>query len=234
MRLTSGRLSTACLEWLASSRLKFLEDMVGGSPMRYFSAHLPIMATWRQDKEEKFPVNMTVKGIGLVPRKVLLPDYIDIFEGIIAEVRSVPWEESLGKRVNVMSKLYSDTDNFDPALLGGLEIVQGRASENMIENPYASLLYVGMAYGREGMQYISFQVNGTVEILEKDSPHYRFLLASRKLFEFDKFHLFQPDYPFGYLLRVSEVRDKSPWSKAAKAPESGQATRDFWKNADER
>src|ERR1700690_4131410 len=164
MRLTSGRLSTACLEWLASSRLKFLEDMVGGSPMRYFSAHLPIMATWRQDKEGKFPVNMTVKGIGLIPRIDLLPDYIDIFEGIIAEVRSVPWEESLGKRVNVMSKLYSDTDNFDPALLGGLEIFQGRASENMIENPYASLLYVGMAYGREGMQYISFQVNGTVEI----------------------------------------------------------------------
>lgn len=217
-RLTSGRLPAACLEWLASSRLKFLEDMVGGRPMRYFSAHLPIMATWRQDADEKFPVNMTVKGIGLIPRKDLLLDYIDIFEGTIAEARSASWEESLGKRVGVMTRLYADTDNFEPAMLGGLEIFQGKAHENMRENPYASLLYVGMAYGREGMQYISFQVNGTVEILEKDSHYYRFLLASRKLFEFDKFHLFQPDYPFGYLLRVSEVRDKSPWSKAAKSP----------------
>ena len=65
-RLTSGRLPAVCLEWLSSSRLKFLEDMVGGRPMRYFSAHLPVMATWRQDGDEKFPVNMTVKGIGLI------------------------------------------------------------------------------------------------------------------------------------------------------------------------
>ncbi len=223
-RLTSGRLSAGCLDWLASSRLKFLEDMVGGRPMRYFSAHLPVMATWRQDEDEKFPVNMTVKGIGLIPRTDLLMDYIDIFEGMIAEVRSVPWEESLGKRVGVMSRLYTDTNNFEPAMLGGLEIFQGKAHENMRENPHASLLYVGMAYGPEGMQYISFQVNGTVEILEKDSPHYRFLLASRKLFEFDRFHLFQPDYPFGYLLRVSEVRDKSPWSKAAKSSQPGETS----------
>ena len=74
--------------------------------------------------------------------------------------------------------------------------VRGRRSSNgvyftiMRENPHASLLYVGMAYGREGMQYISFQVNGTVEVLEKDSSHYRFLLASRKLFEFDKKFLY--------------------------------------------
>ena len=217
-RLTAGRLPATCFEWLASSRLRFLEDMVAGRPMRYFSAHLPVMATWRQDEDEKFPVNMTVKGIGLVPRQELLLDYIHIFEGTIAEVRSVSWEESLAKRVSAMSKLYGDTDNLDPAMLGGLEIFQGSAFANMRENPYASLLYVGMTYGREGMQYISFQVNGTVEILEKDSPYYRFLLASRKLFEFDKFHLFQSDYPFGYLLRVSEVRDKSPWSKRPKPP----------------
>ncbi len=223
-RSTSGRLPLTCLEWLVSSRLTFLDDMLKGRPMRYFSAHLPVMATWRDERDEKFPVNMTVKGIGLIPRAELLRDYIDIFEGIIAEARSVPWEESLGKRVSVMSRLYSDADNFDPAILGGLEIFQGKASGNMRENPYASLLYVGMAYGREGMQYISFQVNGTVEILEKDSPHYRFLLASRKLFEFDKFHLFQPDYPFGYLLRVSEVRDKSPWSKAAKSSQPGETS----------
>ncbi len=69
MRLTSGRLPAACLDWLVSSRLRFLEDMATGKPMRYFSAHLPVMATWRRDGEEKFPVNMTVKGIGLIPRE---------------------------------------------------------------------------------------------------------------------------------------------------------------------
>jgi hypothetical protein len=217
-RLTSGRLPAECLEWLAFSRLKFLEDVVGGRPMRYFSAHLPVMATWKKDRPQMFPVNMTVKGIGLIPKRDILQDYIDIFEGTIAESRSMPWEESLEKRVGVMSRLYGDIYNFESVMLGGLEIFEGKAHENMRDNPYASLLYVGMAYGKEGMQYISFQVNGTVEILEKASTYYRFLLASRKLFEFDKFHLFQPDYPFGYIIRVSEVRDKSPWSKATRNP----------------
>ena len=200
--------------------------------MRYFSAHLPVMATWRDDRDEKFPVNMTVKGIGLIPKADLLRDYIDIFEGIIAEARSVPWEESLGKRVSVMSRLYSDADNFDPAILGGLEIFQGKASGNMRENPYASLLYVGMAHSPEGIQYTSFQVNGRIDILEKDNLCYRFLLASRKLFEFDKFHLFQADYPFGYLLRISEVRDKSPWSRAAKGPHFETTSRDSMTKTD--
>ncbi len=70
-----------------------------------------------------------------------------------------------------------------------------------------------MAHTPGGMQYISFQINGEIEILEKDNPYYRFLLASRRLFEFEKFHLFQPDYPFGYLIKVVEIRDKSPWSR---------------------
>ncbi|MDA8171122.1 MAG: hypothetical protein M0Z48_04750 [Nitrospiraceae bacterium] len=85
----------------------------------------------------------------------------------------------------------------------------------MRDNPRASLLYSGMKTLPGGMEYISFQVNGTIRILEKESgnPYYRFLLASRKLFEFEKFHLFQSDYPFGYLIRVDEVLDKSPFSK---------------------
>ncbi|GAB4416845.1 MAG: hypothetical protein OHK0032_12890 [Thermodesulfovibrionales bacterium] len=197
--------------------------------MRYFSAHLPVMATWRNtikghqpsseslpDSEREdvlFPVNMTVKGIGLIPKAEMLNDYADIFEGVIAEARTMPWDESLHKRAGVMLRLYGDINNFDPALLGGLEIFEGRAFENLKRNPYASLLYMGMSHTIQGMQYTSFQVNGKVEILEKANAYYRFLLASRKLFEFDRFHLYQPDYPFGYLIRVMEVRDKSPWSR---------------------
>jgi hypothetical protein len=214
-RLVLHRIPERCMEWFISSRMKFLQDLLDGKPMRYFSAHLPVMATWPDGKngKDEFPVNLTVKGIGLIPEQKLLADYSDIFEGVIAEARTIPWRESLSMRVEAVTRLYGQIDNFDPTVLGGLEIFEGRAFENMKENPRASLLYVGMTYSPEGMQYISFQVNGNVEILGKDSPYYRFLLASRKLFEFDKFHLFQPDYPYGYLMRVSEVRDKSPWSR---------------------
>jgi hypothetical protein len=159
---------------------------------------------------------MTVKGLGLLPRKEKLQHYSDIFEDVIADSRSSPWDESLHERLGAINKLYGSIDNFDSTMLGGLEIFTGKAFENMKENQKASLLYIGMSHSPEGMKYISFQVNGNVEILEKGDPYYRFLLASRKLFEFDKFHLFQSDYPYGYLIRIVEIRDKSPWSKSNK------------------
>ena len=211
-RLTLERVPEPFLKWLVSSRVKFLGDMTQGRPLRYFSAHLPVMATWRAG--DPFPVNMTVKGIGLIPKAEHLQDYTDIFESVLAVSRTKQWQESLAARVEAMNRLYGHHGNFDPTVLGGLEIFEGKALENLRENPQVSLLYVGMSHNEHGMQYTSFQVNGTVEILGKDNPHYRFLLASRKLFEFDKFHLFQPDYPFGYLIRVTEVRDKSPWSRS--------------------
>ncbi len=70
-----------------------------------------------------------------------------------------------------------------------------------------------MIHTPDGIEYLSFQVNSKVTILEKGDSYYRFLLASRKLFEFEKFHLYQPDYPFGYLFQVVDVIDKSPWSR---------------------
>lgn len=211
-RLIRGVIPHRFLQWLAESRISFLNDLKDGRPMRYFSAHLPIMATWREGVG--FPVNLTVKGIGLLPKSELLEHYIDIFESVIAEARSVSWDASLQKRIEVMLGLYGDIENLDPSFLGGLEIFEGRAFENMRENPYASLLYVGMSHTADGIRYISFQINGNVEILNKDNQYYRFLLASRRLFEFDKFHIYQPDYPFGYLIRVVEVRDKSPWPRS--------------------
>lgn len=213
-RLTLNAIPSQFLEWLASSRIKFLNDMIDRRPMRYFSAHLPVMATWREG--DPFPVNMTVKGIGLIPKDEYLQDYTDMFEAAIAEARTVSWDESLHKRVEIMNALYRDVNNFNPSALGGLEIFEGRAFENLRENPHTSLLYIGMSHSSQGMQYISFQINGDVALLEKENPYYRFLLSSRKLFEFEKFHLYQPDYPFGYLINVIEVRDKSPWSRNVK------------------
>lgn len=210
-RLTLNIIPTNCLEWLVSSRIRFFHSLREGKQIQYLPAHLPVISTWSGDN--KFPVNMTVKGLGLLPKQDSLQHYTDIFECVIAEARSKPWSESLKKRVEALLRLYSDQENFDPTILGGLEIFNGKAFENLRGNPFASLLYVGMNHTPDGMKYVSFQVNSRVIILEKGDPYYRFLLASRKLFEFEKFHLYQPDYPFGYLFHVVEVIDKSPWSR---------------------
>jgi hypothetical protein len=211
MKQTLNKIPAKCLEWLATSRIEFLHSMKNGHPTKYFAAHLPVMATWSDG--QSFPVNMTVKGLGLVPEQKHLQHFTDIFESVIAEARTMPWNESIHQRIKAMTKLYGDLNNFDSAVLGGLEIFGGRALENLRRNPCASLLYVGMSHTPNRIQYISFQVNSNVTILEKDDPYYRFLLASRKLFEFERFHLYQPDYPFGYLFNVAEVIDKSPWSR---------------------
>lgn len=211
MKQTMNKIPTKCMEWLVSSRIEFLNSMKNGHPTKYFAAHLPVMATWSEG--QSFPVNMTVKGLGLLPDEDSLLHYTDIFESVIAEARSMPWKESIQQRMKAMTQLYGDVNNFDSCLLGGLEIFGGKTVANLRSNPYASLLYVGMSDTQEGIKYISFQVNSRVTILDKGAPYYRFLLASRKLFEFDKFHLYQPDYPYGYLIRVSEVIDKSPYSR---------------------
>ncbi|KJR40022.1 pyridoxamine 5'-phosphate oxidase-like FMN-binding protein [Candidatus Magnetoovum chiemensis] len=220
-KVTADRIPEKYVNWFVSSRVKMLNEMKEGKPLRYFSAHLPIMCTWlnnpdQQTENTNFPVNMTVKGIGLIPEKEYLTHYTDIFEATLANFRSEPWQDSLNKRVDAMCALYAKNTHFNDTLMGGLEIFEGRAFKNLRENPFASLLYVGMNHTSEGMEYISFQINGEVEILEKDNPYYNYLLQARKLFEFDKFHIYQPDYPYGYLIRVREVIDKSPWSRKNK------------------
>lgn len=212
-RLTLDAIPPKFLEWLVSSRVKFLDNLLQGKPMRFFSAHLPTMVTWSKDAAH-FPVNMTTKGIGLIPKKELLQEYTELFEETAQQALSSDWDKSIADRIDANKRLYSDISHFEPSLMGGLEIFEGKAYENLKENPYAGLLYVGMDVTENGMEYISFQVNAEVEIIDKRNPYYDFLLNSRKLFEFDKFHLYQPDYPFGYLIKVKEVRDKSPFTRA--------------------
>ena len=206
--IREGIIPREFLEWLVTSRLRFVSSLENGRPVNYFSAHLPVLASWGNGGS--FPVNLTVKGIGLVPKQSALEHFTDIFESTIAEATAMPWDESMSRRVAALKKLYEDHENFDPSVLGGLEIFEGKAFKNFQENPYTSLLYVGMPHEVSGIRYISFQVNGIIEVIDKKNPYYRFLLASRKLFEFDRFHIFQHDYPFGYLIKVAEVKDKTP------------------------
>ncbi|MCI4625886.1 MAG: pyridoxamine 5'-phosphate oxidase family protein [Candidatus Magnetoovum sp. WYHC-5] len=209
-----NRLPPNLYNWMIDSRVRFLSELAEGKSLRYLSSHLPVMCSWAKGQDdEQFPVNMTVKGIGLLPKIEMLKHYSDIFEVQAKTAKDKPWEDSLKDRVNSTVELYSKKDALDDTVLGGLEIFEGNTLKNLRDNPKVSLLYVGMEHTKDAMKYISYQVNGTVEILEKDNPYYIFLLSARKLFEFEKFHLFQPTYSFGYLIKVVNAIDKSPWSR---------------------
>ena len=196
------------LQWMVSSRRNLLAALQAGGSVDYFSAHLPVVAT--SSEGEDFPVNLSVKGIGLLPRSDLLEPYTAAFQAIFQRASQKDWGKSQEQRSQALAELYSDSQNFDPTLLGGLEIFEGRTLKNLGNDNRVSLLFTGMIPDPQRMSYLSFQVNGRAEILDKEHSYYRFLLAARKLFEFNNFHLPQMDYPFGYLIHVHQVLDKSP------------------------
>ncbi len=203
-----------CLEWLVASRRMLLNDMEQGRQVRDFPAHLPVLATWTAGG--RHPVNLSIKGIGLVPREDLLEDFTRECERMFDRAMETDWAQSLPARIATLRRLYGDVRHFDPNVLGGLEIFEGRTLDNLISNPHASLLFMGMLPRPGRVGYISFQVNAEVEILTAAEPRYRFLLAVRRLFEYDRFHLPQIEYPRAYAFRVIAVLDKSPFIKPVK------------------
>lgn len=204
----SPELPEVFFNWLISTRQNLVEDLKRKRPVRLLSSHLPVMATWKN--ESTYPVNLTVKGMGLVPQRKFLDSSASLLETVFNQYRKISWENSLSPRVDAIKKIYGNREALDRTLLGGLEIYSRKAYQNLLSNPQCSLLYMGIAMDHRKVRYISFQLNGWVEILKKENPYYRFLLAARKIFEFEVFHLVQSDYPFGYLFHIEEVIDKSP------------------------
>jgi hypothetical protein len=204
----SPELPELFFNWLISTRQNLVEDLRRKRPVKLLSSHLPVMATWAENST--YPVNLTVKGMGLVPKKKSLESSASLLETVFDQYKEISWENSLTPRIEAIKKIYGNRDALDRKHLGGLEIYSRKAYRNLLSNPYCSLLYMGIAMDHRKVRYISFQLNGRVEILEKENPYYRFLLAARKIFEFEVFHLVQSDYPFGYLLHIEEVIDKSP------------------------
>lgn len=166
-----------------------------------FAAHLPVLATWVEG--EGFP-NLAAKGFGLIARPERLEGFIRLFEAVVAETATIPWAESLPRRINAARAFYADPEAVDPRCLGGLEIFEGVTFRYLQVNPRASLLYV-----EGGPQYRSFQIDGTIEIVGEGALPYRFLRAMRALFEHERFHFQQPAYPWGYIFWVERVKDKS-------------------------
>jgi hypothetical protein len=217
-----SELPEVLFNWLIVTRQNMLENLRRKRNVKLLSSHLPVMATWGDGKD--YPINLTVKGIGLVPKKDKLEEYTEILENVFEKARTISWEQSLPDRLSAIKKVYENREALDPRYLGGLEIFAGKAYRNLVSNPLCSLLFMGIAVDYRKVRYISFQLNGRVKILKKNNPYYRFLLAARKIFEFEIFHLIQTDYPFGYLLSIDQVLDKSPHPQiSALAPGSPQS-----------
>ncbi len=200
-------LPAAFLQWQSHARLHMFDLLSeqGGSAVRVQPAHLPALATFG---DGIFPINLSTRGIGMLPDEAHLETVTACFEAVIKECAAQSWEESLPRRVQAAREFYQHPEWFDPMLLGGLEIFEGQTLENLRRDPRAALLYSG-----EAPRFPSYQFNGVVSLLEQGHPYYRFLLAARELFARDPFHIHQIQYPFGYVFLVVEIKEKTPYPR---------------------
>lgn len=215
--LPLGELPEDFVAWQREARLALFHWLLPGQGYpALFEAHLPILATWAKGEagipplprsgaqhRPRFP-NLAAKGFGLLPRPEALAGWTASLETTLSETKGIPRDQSLTQRVQAAQAFYSDPEAADRRCLGGLEIFEGTTFSNLQANPLASLLFVG-----GGPEYRSFQIDGAVEMVTGDDLRYRFLRAMRGLFEQERFHFQQPDYPWGYIFWVVEVRDKS-------------------------
>lgn len=69
------------LEWFVSARRRITQAIGERKPVSFFSAHLPVMVTWSD--QASFPVNMAVKGIGLIPKTTHLQGDVEFLENTV-------------------------------------------------------------------------------------------------------------------------------------------------------
>lgn len=189
------------LEWLSSSRGKLFDMMLERGPqaIKGQPSHLAVMATVDQDSGK---VNLATKGWGPLPRPERLSAATKAFE-------ASRHSSDLGERIASARYFYANPKTFEPTLLGGLEIFEGKSYQNLQKDPRASLLFTG-----EPPEYPSYQFNGIITIVRPPDPYYEFLLQARKLFGHDPFHISQTNYPWGYLFRPTEILVKTPFSRS--------------------
>ncbi len=197
-------LPPAFIEWQLQARRAMLAHLqeAAGPPNR-FAAHLPVMVTYSADGP--FPFHTANKGAGFTPLDEWLDHYTQSFEAVLAWAASRPVEESRLERLRAVREFYAHPERIDFCRLGFLEIFRGSTYRNLQADPRVSLHFTG-----DGPDYPSFQVNGLAEIIDPGDKRFRFLFLVRRLFEMERFHILQPDYPLGYLVWVVETYDKSP------------------------
>lgn len=195
------------LIWQSSARLSAFQQMAdyNAEKVRTMPAHLPVLATYGAGE---FPVNLTARGIGLLPKPEWIEDFCVQFEKVIHKTKDQDWQETLPKRVEVIRGFYQNPEKFDSSLMGGLEIFEGQTYKNLLVDPRAALLYSG-----EAPKFPSYQINGVIKFVNKGDIYFRFLLAARELFARDTFHVHQIHYPFGYLFYPVEIKNKTPFPR---------------------
>ncbi len=190
------------LGWLTEGRRAMYDRLEGKGAASFFGTHLPVVVTW--NRGAAFPFNTGNKGVGPVPVAAKVAEYSALYEETFSRCEAMEWEESLPLRLGAVRRFIVG-DDVSREALSSLEIFEKTTFRNLCDFPIATLHYTGSGPG-----YRSFQVNTVVDVLAPEAPYYRFAFWSRRLFEYDSFHITQTMFPYAYLFYPVEIRDKTP------------------------
>ncbi|MXW64682.1 MAG: hypothetical protein F4Y00_09280 [Bacteroidetes bacterium SB0662_bin_6] len=169
------------------------------------AGHLPVVATWADDA---LVPNLANKGVGFTPKDEYIDYYLELVEDAVAQIQELPphaVNETRDLRIRTARELYSHPEHIDWRRVGLLEIFEGSTLKNLVENPFASVLWTG-----NSPVFVSFQADCVVEIIEPEDKRYRFPWAMRRLFEYEPFHVVQTIYPYSYCFWIYRWKDKTP------------------------
>lgn len=202
--LPLGKLPGQLIEWVESGRRAMYQQIRDDSDnVSFFGQHLPVVVTYSPDS--LFPFNCGNKGVGFLPKPELLEQYTTLYRETIEATHGKPWQESLPARIEAAGKFNFDRKAVDYRCLTSLEIFQKTTFNNLLRVPLASLLFTGTS-----PTYMSYQVNCAVEIIDENDPRFTFIKLSRIMFEYDRFHIAQPQFQYGYIFWVIDAIDKTP------------------------
>ena len=192
------------LKWQCDERKGMFEALLRGEHPAFLASHLPVVSTLN-GADGSFPIHSSTKGIGLFPKQEYLAEHVAEITDCLDRSRLKPAQDTRSDRVGATLSLYGRTGRIDTRCFGGIEIFQGQTFRNLQQDARAALLFTGF-----GPQYLSYQFNCDVEIVEAGDPRYEFLQGIRLLFDMEGFHIKQPSYPRGYVFHIREVFDKTP------------------------
>ncbi len=198
----------AFLEWQCEERKAMFAALRCGEMPRFLASHLPVVSTLN-GRQGTFPIHSSTKGMGLLPKECHLAEHVGKIADCLARGQDRDPGESLAERIEGALSLYGRPARIDTGVFGGIEIFRRQTYHNLLADPRAALLFTGF-----GPQYLSYQFNCDVEVVQPGDPRFDFLRGMRLLFEMERFHIQQPEYSLGYVFHIREVFDKTPRAAA--------------------
>ncbi len=200
----TAKMPAVFLEWQCQERQDMFAALRRGEHPRFLASHLPVLSTLNSEPAA-FPIHASTKGVGLFPKEEYLAEHVDEISDCLARSQHKPAPDTLSERIETTLSLYNRPERIDKGVFGGIEIFRGQSYRNLLADARASLLFTGF-----GPQYLSYQFNCDVELVEPQDIRFEFLRGMRLLFEQERFHIQQPQYPLGYVFHIREVFDKTP------------------------